>query len=39
MLLSIRFSVAAEDVRHFQLRTVHAARSEVLRRRGCGLNG
>ena len=40
MLLSISFSVAAEHVRHFQLRTVHAARrSEVLRRGGCGLNG
>src|SRR6516225_536757 len=33
MLPSIGFSVAAEHVRHFQLRTVHAASSEVLR---CG---
>ena len=41
MLLSIRFSVAAEDIRHFQLGTIHAAqRSEVLRwgRRGCNRN-
>jgi len=33
MLPSVGFSVAAEHVRHFQLRTVHAASSEVLR---CG---
>ena len=39
MLLSIGFSVAAEHVRHFQPRTVHAASSEVLRCGGWGFNG
>jgi hypothetical protein len=39
MLLSIRFSVTAEYVRHFQLRTVHAASSEVLRCGGWWFNG
>ena len=39
MLLTISFSVAAEHVRHFELRTVHAARClEVLRRSGRGFN-
>ena len=38
MVLSMSLSVAAEHVRHFQLRTVHASRrSEVLRRGGCWL--
>ena len=32
MLLTIGFTVAAEDVRHFQLRAIHGARRlEVLR--------
>src|SRR5215469_8382877 len=37
MLLTIGFAVAAENVRHFQLRAIHCARRlEVLR--WCGLN-
>jgi hypothetical protein len=40
VLLTISFSVAAEDVRHFELGTVHAARrSEGLRRDGGGFYG
>jgi hypothetical protein len=39
MLLSIGFPVAAEHVRHFQLRTVHPASSEVLRCGGWCFNG
>ena len=40
MLFAIGFAVAAEHVRHFQLRTIHEPRrSEVLGRGGLGLNG
>ena len=40
MLLTIGFAVAAEDVRHFQLRAIHGARRlEVLGRGGLGLQG
>ena len=40
MLLTIGFAVAAEDVRHFELRAIHRARrSEVLGWCGLGLSG
>src|SRR6267378_7236380 len=40
MLLTIGFAVAAEDVRHFQLRAIHRARRlEVLRWCGLDLQG
>jgi hypothetical protein len=38
MLLPIGFAVAAEDVRQFELRAIHARRSEVLRSGGFGFN-
>jgi hypothetical protein len=39
MLLTIGFAVAAENVRHFQLRAIHhAQRLEVLRRFGLDLH-
>src|SRR5258707_7641784 len=38
MLFTIGFAVAAEDVRHFQLRAIQGARRvEALRRRKAGL--
>jgi hypothetical protein len=38
MLFSVGFAVAAEDIRHFQLRAIHGPRrSEVLRRGGLGV--
>ena len=38
MLLPIGFAVAAEDVRQFELRALHAGRSEILRSGGFGFN-
>src|SRR6266581_1126609 len=37
MLFSVSCAVAAEEVRHFQLRAIHGPRSEVLRRGGLGV--
>ena len=40
MLIAIGYAVAAEHIRHFQLRAIHwARRSEVLRRNRLGFNG
>ena len=40
MLFAVGFAIAAEHVRHFQLRTIHdPRRSKMLRRCGLGLKG
>jgi hypothetical protein len=40
MLFAVSFAIAAEHVRHFQLRAFHEPRrSKMLRRRGLGLKG
>ena len=38
MLLPMGFAVAAEDVRQFELRAIHARRSKILRSGGFGFN-